>query len=202
MTDPTPTVPPPADDPQGSLGAVLIGGAILLIAGLFIFWPDNDNASNAARTAAGKGAAAVQGSNTLAGDGKGGANGGLARGIDPRDHDPARGAEPVNPNRPRITPGLMAQDLGMAPPPPPPPTSFASKAEEIAYVEKQVAQARLDLDTRAVFVERMTKIQQQGKNVEEDERNAARAKVVQQNYEAARLKLEALEQRLKLLRGA
>lgn len=203
MTDPAPSMPPPAEDPQGSLGAVLIGGAILLIAGLFIFWPDSDAATAAARTAAGQGAAA-QGSNTVAGDGKGGANGGLARGIDPRDYDPAQGAQSGEKSQVRITPGLMAPNLGMAPPPTPvpEPTSFASTAEEIAYVEKKLAQARADLDARATFVERMQKIQQQGKSVDEDERNAARAKVVQQNYEAARLKVEALEKRLKSLRGA
>lgn len=202
MTDPVPSIPPPADDPQGSLGAVLIGGAILLIAGLFIFWPESDTAT-AARTAAGQSAAAQQGSNTAAGDGKLGANGGLVRGIDPRDVDPAQGAQPGQRVQARVTPGLMAPSLSMAPPPAPTPepTSFPSKAEEIAYVEKKLAQARSELDARATFLERMQRVQQRSKSADEDERNAARAKIVQQNYETARTKVEALEQRLKLLRG-
>jgi hypothetical protein len=180
---------------------VLIGGAILLIAGLFIFWPEGDTAGTAARTAAGQGGAAQQGSHSVAGDGKSGAKGGLARGIDPRDVDPAQGAQRGATNQARITPSL-APGRTMAPPPPPTPepTSFASKAEEIAYVEGKLTLARADLDTRATFVERMQKIQQESKSVDEDERNAARAKVVQQNYEAARAKVEALEKRLKSLR--
>ena len=197
MTDPAPSMPPPAEDPQGSLGAVLIGGAILLIAGLFIFWPESESATAARQTAA-KGAAAEQGSNAVAGD----ARGGLARGIDPRDVDPARVQLKKDPEA-RVTAGLVAPaGLTMAPPPvpTPEPTSFASKAEEIAYVEKKLVQARADLDARAVFLERMEKIQQKSKSVDEDERNAGRAKIVKQNYENARVRVEELEKRLKSLR--
>jgi hypothetical protein len=198
MTDPAPSIPPPADDPQGSLGAVLIGGAILLIAGLFIFWPSSDNATTAARTTAGQGTAA-QGSNAVAGDGKAGADGGL-RGIDPRDIDPAQSAQNV---QARLTPGLMAPSLSMAPPPAPvpEPTSFATKAEEIAYVEKKLSLARADAESRAVFVERMRKIQEKSKSADEDERNAGRAKIVQQNYENARARVTELEKRLESLGG-
>lgn len=204
MTDPASSIPPPADDPQGSLGAVLIGGAILLIAGLFIFWPAGDTTTTAARTAAGPGGAAQQGSNSVAGDGRRGANAGVSAGIDPRDVDPAQGAQPGEAKgQPRLTPGLSASGLNMAPPPAPTPepTSFATRAEEIAHVEKKLSQARADLDARATFLERMQKIQQKSKSAEEDERNAARAKIVQQNYETARAKVEELEKRLKLLRN-
>lgn len=196
MTDPAPSIPPPADDPQGSLGAVLIGGAILLIAGLFIFWPQSDPPTTATRSAAGKGAA--QSSNSLA-SGKDGADAGIVRGIDPRDVDPAQAAQRV---QPRLTPGVMAPSLQMAPmpTPTPEPTSFATRAEEIAYVEKKLALARGDVESRGVFVERMQKILQSGKSAEEDERNAARAKVVQKNYEDARARVTELEARLKQLR--
>lgn len=199
MTDPAPSMPPPAEDPQGSLGAVLIGGAILVIAGLFIFWPKSDTATADARTQA----AAAQGSNAAA-DGPGAA-GGLAQGIDPRDIDPARARtqQVERSTTARVTPGLLpATGMGMAPPaaPTPEPTSFATKAEEIAYVEKKLGQARSDLDSRATFVERMEKIQQKSTSVDEDERNAARAKIVKQNYESARVRVEELEGRLKKLR--
>lgn len=197
-------MPPPAEDPQGSLGAVLIGGAILLIAGLFIFWPASETATADARSQAAQ-AAGAQGSNTVAGE-RGGPRGGLAQGIDNRDIDPARARAQGEPSgEARVTPGLLPSGSGglnMAPPVPstPEPTRFASKAEEIAYVEKKLALARTDLDTRATFVERMQKIQQQSKSVDQDERNAARAKVVQQNYEGARVRVEELEKRLKSLR--
>ena len=203
MTDPAPSIPPPAEDPQGSLGAVLIGGAILLIAGLFIFWPASETATADARAQATQ-AAGAQGSNTVAGER--GAGGGLARGIDNRDIDPAQARTQFERStEARVTPGLLPSGSGglnMAPPVPttPEPTSFASKAEEIAYVEKKLAVARTDLDARATFVERMQKIQQQSKSVDEDERSAARAKIVQQNYEAVRLRVEELEKRLKSLR--
>ena len=203
MTDPAPSIPPPAEDPQGSLGAVLIGGAILVIAGLFIFWPKGETATADPRTLAGQSAAA-QGSNSVADGPGGGAGGGLAQGINPRDIDPARARSQVERSTTaRVTPGLLpAAGMGMAPPtsPTPEPTSFASKAEEIAYVEKKLAEARSDLDSRATFVERMQKIQQKSKSVDEDERNAGRAKIVQQNYENARLRVEELEKRLNSLR--
>ncbi|MBA3546750.1 MAG: hypothetical protein H0T76_09735 [Nannocystis sp.] len=199
MTDPAPSIPPSPEDPQGSLGAVLIGGAILLIAGLFIFWPKSETATADARTQAAQSAAA-QGSNSVAD----GAAGGVAQGIDPRDIDPARARTQVERSTTaRVTPGLLpATGMGMAPPrpPTPEPTSFASKAEEIAYVEKKLAEARADLDSRATFVERMAKIQQKSTSVDEDERNAGRAKVVKQNYENARLRVEELEKRLKSLK--
>ncbi len=201
MTDPAPSMPPPVEDPQGSLGAVLIGGAILVIAGLFIFWPKSETATADARAAAQS--AAAQGSNAAAGGP--GAAGGLAQGIDPRDIDPARArAQQVERSTTaRVTPGLLpATGMGMAPPaaPTPEPTSFATKAEEIAYVEKKLGQARSDLDSRATFVERMEKIHQKSTSVDEDERNAARAKIVKQNYENARVRVEELEGRLKKLR--
>lgn len=207
MTDPAQPIPPPGDDPQGSLGAVLIGGAILLIAGLFIFWPDSDGATAERGKAGARANAAQHGSNSAAGERSGGGGGGvdgLGRGIDPRDIDPARAqSDAERTAHARLTPGLLSPGLTMAPPPKPvpEPTSFASTADEIAYVEKKLTQARADLDARATFLERMQKIQQKSKSVDEDERNAARAKIVQQNYETARTRVEELEKRLKSLKG-
>lgn len=198
MTPPAPTTPPPADDPQGSLGAVLIGGAILLIAGLFIFWPASETASPGGGGAGGnKAGAAAQQANSAAEDGRSG--GGLAQGIEARDVDPARGQQR---SEARVTPGLLAPTRGMAPVPPPTPerTSFASNAEELAYFEKKLEDARKDLDMRATFLERMRKIEAQGKSAAEDERNAARAKIVQKNYDSARLRVEELEKKVKALR--
>ena len=81
MTAPEPTTPtpPPAEDPQGSLGAVLIGGAILVVAALLIFWPDGDSASQT-------GGADARGNAAQASGAGGGASGsGQARGVAPRE---------------------------------------------------------------------------------------------------------------------
>ena len=199
MTEPAPSHPSPAaptDDPQGSLGAVLIGGAILLIAGLFIFWPASEPASpRGVEGAGGKDGPALQANNVADEDRRGG----LAQGIDPRDADPAERAQR---GEPRVTPGLLAPTRAMAPvpPPTPEPTSFASPAEELAYFEKKLAAARTDLDMRATFLERMRKIQEKSQSVAEDDRNAARAKIVQKNYDSARVRVETLEKKVKELK--
>ncbi len=186
---PTSKLPPnaPADEPQGSLGAVLIGGAILLIAALLIFWPDSETAGKGG--AAGKsGAAGQQGSNVAGGGGAGGA----ARGIQPRAIDPAEGR-----GTPQVTPGLMAptNGLAMAPQAKPEPTSFPSAAAEIAYFEKKLEEARANLVARTTFLERMKK-QKDNAPISELERMNQRGKVVQDNYDKAVAKVGELEKKV------
>lgn len=176
----------PADEPQGSLGAVLIGGAILVVAALLIFWPDSETASKAG--AGGKDGAAGQQSSNIAGDGPGG----VPRGIQPRAIDPAEGR-----SAPRVTPGLMAPSNGLAmlPERKPEPTSFPSAAAEIAHFEKKLEQARADLTARTTFLERMKKQKDEAPISETDTMNQ-RAKIVQNNYDRALARVEELEQKV------
>lgn len=198
MTDaapkPNPTSPAPgnspAEEPQGALGAVLVGGAILLIAALLIFWPGSD-----ASGVDGKGGArGQQAYNGVDGDGDGG--GARGRGITPREADPAEARV-----APRVREGLLAPTNGMAmvPTREPEPTSFPSVAAEIAYLEKKLVEARSNLESRAMFLERMKKIQAAAP-ISDQERNARRAKVVQDNYDKAQTRVDDLVYKLKLLR--
>jgi hypothetical protein len=183
----------PAEEPQGSLGAVLIGGAILLIAALLIFWPSSDTArSGGADGKGGRGDA--QAANGVDGDDAGGS--GRSRGIAPREVDPVA-ARPA----PRVREGLLAPTNGMAmmPTREPEPTSFPSVAAEIAYLEKQLAEARTNLEARTVFLQRMKRMQQEAP-ISEHERTTARAKVVQDNYDKAQSRVDDIEYKLKLLR--
>jgi hypothetical protein len=189
MTSPAPTPTPPADEPQGSLGAVLIGGAILVIAGLLIFWPDGDTAT---RTGGKPGGSAQQANNAVAGEGGGGA-GAAVRGVAPRENDPAQGRV-----QPRVTPGLIPPNQGMAPPrpPKPEPTSFPSAQAEIEYWEKKLDQARSDLEMRSTFLTRVKKMQAEMHTPEEQQRLDARAEIVQKNYDTAKQKVDELEQKV------
>ncbi len=189
-TSPTPGNSP-AEEPQGALGAVLIGGAILLIAALLIFWPGGESGGGVGGK--GRGAGGQQAYNGIDDDG---GRGGPNRGISPREVDPAEARL-----APRIREGLLAPNNGMAmvPTREPEPTSFPSVAAEIAYLEKTLVNARANLESRAVFLERMKKIQATAP-ISEQERNARRAKVVQENYDKAQLRVDDIVYKLKVLR--
>lgn len=195
MTDVAPkpnpaAVPPPGEEPQGSLGAVLIGGAILLVAALLIFWPSSESASGAGANGSGSSrSGGVQGSDIAGGQGQ------AVRGITPREVDPAEG-------KARAQTAFMAPTNGMTmmPTPKPEPTSFPSAAAEIAYFEKKLEQARRDLVSRTTFLERMKKIQDNAP-ISEHDKNVRRAKVVQENYDKALDRVEELEKKLKDLRA-
>lgn len=189
--EPTTPTPPPAEDPQGSLGAVLIGGAILVVAALLIFWPDGDSAS---RTDGAGG----RGNSAQANSGGGASGSGQSKGgVGARDHDPAEGK--VNA---RINPALQMSSRTMAPsrPPPPEPTSFNSPAEEIAYFEKKLEQARADLEARSTFLERMKKVKDDARTPADQSRAQARGEIVQKNYDDAMDAVADLEKKLAELR--
>jgi hypothetical protein len=191
--EPTPATPPPAEDSQGSLGAVLIGGAILVVAALLIFWPDGDSASQTQGGAADRGNAAQANSAGSSAAGSGQARSGVA----PREHDPAEGR--VNA---RINPALGMPARGMAPPKPakPEPTSFPSAAAEIAHYEKKLEEARNDLTARTTFLERMKRLKENAKTPADVTRAESRGLVVQENYDRAKQKVADLEQKLAGLR--
>jgi len=181
----------PAEEPQGALGAVLIGGAILVIAALLIFWPGGGG-SSVGVGGKGGGAGGQQAYNGIDDDG----GGGRSRGISPREVDPAEARV-----APRVREGLLAPTNGMAMVPTlePEPTSFPSVAAEIAYLEKKLVDARSNLESRGVFLERMKKIQATAP-ISEQERNTRRGKVVQENYDKAQTRVDDLVYKLKLLR--
>lgn len=195
MTEqPTPSTPKPADDSQGSLGAVLIGGAILVVAGLLIFWPDGDAATQTAGGAAGGRGSAAQASSA----GGGAAGSGQARGgIDPRDHDRAEGRTSA-----RINPAIGSPTRAMAPPsaPKPEPTSFPSADAEIAYYEKKLEEARGELTARTTFLERMKRAKDNAKTPADVARSESRSVIVQQNYDKAKQKVDDLERKVASLR--
>ena len=183
----------PAEEPQGSLGAVLLGGAILLIAGLLIFWPSSETANKTGGAGSKGGRGDVQAANGVDGD----AAGGHARGIAPRPADPV----PARPPPARVRPGLLAPtgEMQMLPTPPPEPTSFPTVAAEIAHLEKKLVEARANLQARTTFLDRMKRTMQEAP-ISDYERNAARAKIVQDNYDKAQSRVDDIEYRLKLLR--
>ncbi len=196
MTQPPSNIPPPAptsEDAQGSLGAILIGAAILLIAGLLIFWPGGSDSTTGAQGANASSQGGQQSAHSA--DGRSAAG---QRGIAPRESDPAKGRV-----SPHVRSGLIApsvHDLAMMPTPPPEPTSFASLAEEIAYYEKKLQQAQVDLEARTTFLERMRR-KQSAEPVSDHDRNVQRANIVQKNYDSARARVTELEQKLAFLRG-
>lgn len=187
--DVTANAGPPAEEPQGSLGAVLIGAAILLVAGLLIFWPPGDSATAGKD---GKDGRAQQGSNSV----DGADASGKTRGIAPRELDPV--AERAGP---RVRDGLSAPDGGMtlAPLPPPEPTSFPSVAAEIEHLEAKLVGARANLASRTVFLERMKKMQADAP-ISDHQRTSERARIVQENYDIAQSRVDDIQYRLNKLR--
>jgi len=169
---------------------VLIGGAILVVAALLIFWPDGDSASQTSGAGARGNSAQASKASGAAGSGQGG-------GVAPRDHDPAEGR--INT---RINPALQTSSRTMAPsrPPPPEPTSFASAAEEIAHYEKKLVQARADLESRATFLDRMKKVKDDARTPADQTRAEARGEIVKQNHDNAMKAVADLEKKLAELR--
>lgn len=186
----TSSQPEPAQG--GALWALIVGGAILVVAALLIFWPGGD-ATTGAGSGKGKGSAGQQAS--LAQGGAGGPEG-QAMGVGARDYDPNRGN-----GKARVNPGLVPIGPGsntMAPPrkPKPEPTSFPSAGAEIAYWEKKLALAQQELTQRTLFLERMKKVKENARTSEQIETAERRGVIVQKNYDDAKKHVEELEQKV------
>lgn len=200
MSAPTPETKQPdqAEPSDGSaLWALLVGGAVLIVAALLIFWPGGDATGGGAGGRQGGGAGS-QASNSVGG-GPGGVSGG-GMGVRAREIDPATG----RPNS-RVTPGLLPEGqagISMAPPrpPKPEPTSFPSASAEIEYFEKKLAAARTELDSRAMFVERMKKKREDANTPQAQDDAERKMKLVEQNYNSAKQRVEELEQKVAMLK--
>ncbi len=170
---------------------MLIGGAILVVAALLIFWPDGDSASQTS-------GAGARGNSAQANAGSGAPGSGQSKGgVGAREHDPAEGRVTG-----RINPALQTTSRTMAParPPTPEPTSFNSAAEEIAYYEKRLDLARDNLETRTRFLGRMKKIKEEARTHADQDKAEARGKIVQENYDKAVAAVAELEKKLAELR--
>ncbi|MCY1056857.1 MULTISPECIES: hypothetical protein [Nannocystis] len=195
MSEPGPK-PATASQPEpaqgGALWALIVGGAILVVAALLIFWPGGDATSAAGSGKGSKGSAGQQASLAQGGGGPEG----QALGVSARDYDPNRGNGKVriNPNILPVGPGANS----LAPPRKvkPEPTSFPSASAEIAYWEKKLAAARQELTQRTLFLERMQKVKENARTSEQIELAERRGVVVQKNYDEAKKTVEELEQKV------
>lgn len=199
MTEPTreaKTTPNAEPADGGAVWALLVGGAILVIAGLLIFWPAGDTATET-RGGAGKPGSGQQASHTANGDGQGGLA--LGGGVGAREYDPARGAQG------RIREGLVPSGSGglsMAPPPKPKaePTSFPSAQAEIAHYEKKLEQARYALEQRTLFWTRMQKNLEREMSPQARQATEQRSVIVKKNYDDATALVQELEEKVKKLK--
>ena len=82
----------------------------------------------------------------------------------------------------------------------PEPTSFPSASAEIEYFEKKLAEARADFDQRAIFLERMKKTREDANTPKLMDTAEQRMKIVQQNYDNAKARVEELDAKVTRLK--
>jgi hypothetical protein len=178
----------------GMLPALLAGAGILIVAGLLIFGGDDDAAK---RSEADKAkSASVQ---SKAGDGSG-KSGVAARNVD----DPTNpGAQTKHKLNPRIANSIVTG--GMAPTKEPEPTSFASVDDEITYWEDELRDANRMLEIRERAVEHIPQIEQSIRDGNDPVNGLkefeARKKVVADNLDRAKKRVEEVEGKLAKLKG-
>jgi hypothetical protein len=190
----------PQDDEKSLLPTVLAFAAILVVAGLLIFWPSGDE------DAEGRDAKSVAAG--AEGGGAGGADGpsGRAGGVGARQIDAATTPQGRGTRNPAIKMG--PQGRGMAPMPealPKDPPADAPVADKIAFYEKRLEQAIRIRDTRKKFVERLpevkTRVESSPNPAQGLEAFEKREKIVEDNYAKAQADVEDLEKKLAELRG-
>jgi hypothetical protein len=184
----------PQEGGGGMLPALLAGAGILIVAGLLIFGGDDDDAAK--RSAADKTKSANSQSKASA-DGRSGV---AAREVD----DPGAPAESKVKLNPRIAKSLVT-GTGMAPAKPAEPTSFASVDDEIIYWEDQLRDANRMLEIRERAVEHVPQIEEAIRNGNDPVNGLkefeARKKVVADNLDRAKKRVEEVEGKLTKLRG-
>jgi hypothetical protein len=197
--DKNPPEKPKDEEERSLLPTVLAFAAILLVAGLLIFWPSGDGDEKDAQ-----GKAAVAG-----GKAEGGAGGpsGRAAGVGARQVDAATTPEGSGTRNPAIK--MPPGGRGMAPMPealPKDPPADATPEDKIAFYEKRLEQAVRLRDTRKKFVDRLADVQakvESSPNPEEGMKAFEKRKaIVEDNYAKAQADVEDLEKKLAELRGS
>jgi hypothetical protein len=183
----------PQEGGGGMLPALLAGAGILIVAGLLIFGGDDDKA---AKQAEGKDAKSASMQSKA---GSGGNKAGLAT----REVDPASQPKDGPKLNPRIANSIVTG--GMAPGKPPEPTSFESVAAEIAYWEDELREANRMLEIREAAVERIPEIEEAIRTGNDPVNGLKefenRKKVVADNLDRAKKRVEEVEGKLAKLRG-
>lgn len=192
MTSPDPkSTPNTAGEGGGMLPALLAGAGILLVAGLFIFGGDDEQAADKTKDQKTATATAQQAGRT----------GGVAA----RPTDAAnRTSQPKPKLNPRIANAVVSEGMAPSPTKKEEPTSFDSKEDEIAYWEEELraAEANLAIRQRAAELAPGTaaKIREKG-NADEIAQIERRLEVVNDNLEKAKARVAEVEGKLEELRG-
>lgn len=192
----------PKDEEQSLLPTVLAFAAILVVAGVLIFWPSDDEGSGGA---GGKTAAA-------AADGKGkgeagGGAGGQAAGVGARQVDAATTPQGRGTRNPAIKMPPGGREMKPMPDAlPKDPPADASVEEKIAFYEKRLEQATQLMETRKKFVDRLPDVLARidaGPNPEEGRKAFEKRKaIVEDNYAKAQADVADIEKKLAELRGS
>lgn len=176
------------------LPALLAGAGILIVAGLLIFGGDDDEAAKRSEADKAKSASAQSKS------GSGGKTGMATREVDDATTPGAQNKPKLNP---RIANSIVTG--GMAPGKPPEPTSFESVDAEIAYWEDELREANRMLEIRENAIERIPEIEEAIKNGNDPVNGLKefenRKKVVADNLDKAKKRVEEVEGKLAKLRG-
>lgn len=174
------------------LPALLAGAGILLVAGLFIFGGDDEQAADKTKDQKTATANAQQ---------AGRSGGGVA--ARPTDA-PSRTSQPKPKLNPRIANAIVTEGMAPSPNKKEEPTSFDSDEDEIAYWEEELraAEANLDIRQRAAELAPATadKIREKG-NPDEIAQIERRLEVVNDNLEKAKARVAEVEGKLQELRG-
>lgn len=182
------------------LPTVLAGLGILAVAALLIFWPSGDE-SSPGKGDAQNDANVADGSSQAGGKGPGGRAAGVgSRSVDAATKPDARGRG--NPNLRGVAGGGMAPVPEAAPKDPPP---GASLGDKITFYEKRLEQALRVRDSRKKFVDKLPDVKARIEASDNPDKGLKtferRKKIVQDNYEKAKLDVEEIEGKLAELRG-
>ncbi len=176
------------EEEGSSLPALLAGIAIVGVAAYLIFGSDGTDVGG---NQADNPEVAAQKAGALGGPGR-------KRGVEDREVDDAEAAE----RKPRRNPALGAIPSEMAPPRQPEPIpEFKSTAEEIAFWEKRLNGAKMQLENRETFVARSQRRIDKAESADERNRAETTHKQVVSNRDEVKAKVEALEKKLAELRG-
>ncbi len=189
---------PQAQGDSKSIMPILLGvGAVAAVVALVLMWPGGEKAG---RPDGSKASASADAKGSNQGGGRGAAGGGVAA----RENDDPN----AQPAAVRRNPAVRLPNVGLAPEAPTPsnePPTFANKAEEIAWYEKKLEQAKKSRDARQTFVDRLPRVRERLEQGPDAARQLqafeGRKKIVEDNYARAVADVNELEHKLAELRG-